>query len=256
MKNLLFITMAILLMARFGYADPDYTDPEAPADTKKEMESDLNTCPHWGFKLKWDDCTDCHTPKNNMRLREGSPESLHQYAPRGVTIRDKSVHFLLDSMEPAYVQQFFDYLLWHPEITDVTMEVHSPGGSLMNAKRIIGLMNEYRAATGNSITTLVNGWAASAGFYIFMNGDERIVAQQAELMWHELYVGKWLSIETPSSSESEAEVLRHLQDTVNEWLAKRCNLTKEELDEMVSHEELWANGTEAFEYGFATKLRQ
>ena len=133
------------------------------------------------------------------------------------------------------------------------MEIHSPGGSLFNAQRIVGLMDDYKH-WGGKITTKVNGFAASAGFYVFMNGDDRLVSPTAQLMWHELYTFSFFKISEPSDSEDEARVLRHLQDTVNQWIADRSHLTKDEVDAMVKKKELWVNGLQALENGFATGL--
>ena len=49
--------------------------------------------------------------------------------------------------------------------------------------------------------------------------------------------------------------MRHIQDTIQGWVAERCKLTKEELDDRVHKKDFWCNGTEAVnEYGFADKL--
>ena len=81
-----------------------------------------------------------------------------------------------------------------------------------------------------------------------------MASPQAELMWHELQALEGFGVTSPSSKEDEARVLRHLQDTANGWLAEVSDLTKQEIDDMVSYKEFWLTGTEAVKYGFADGL--
>jgi ATP-dependent protease ClpP protease subunit len=153
---------------------------------------------------------------------------------------------------------FFNYLTWHPKIKHIRLEIDSYGGAMWGMKSIIGFMDEFKA-NGGTIETVVRAKAFSAGFAIFLNGTkgQRYVSNTAHLMWHEVLSAKLFSIETPASSEDEALMLRHFQDTMNAWIASKSKLTKKQVDEMVHKKELWCNGKEAVKkYGFADKLIQ
>ena len=111
----------------------------------------------------------------------------------------------------------------------------------------------YWMAKGKIIETRCHGFAMSAGFLIFSSGSKghRLVSQSAEFMWHELLTFKMFAIETPSSTEEQSRILRHLQDTGNEWLSSVSNMTKEEIDDAIHKKEYWLRGSEMVEKGFA-----
>ena len=167
----------------------------------------------------------------------------------------KTATILITDIVSVQVEDFFEYIRWHPEIRHVIFEVHSPGGSLFQAWRIVGLM-EYWKSRGLIIETRVHGFAASAGFVVFANGTKghRFASKTAELMWHELLSFSMFKVDRPSDIEDEAKVLRHLQDTCSTYLAERSNLTKEEWDEKVHKKDFWINGVQAIEYGISDGL--
>lgn len=201
-------------------------------------------------------CLDCHE-KGSFRIPEESMDASYEY-PNGVTkIReiDGKLMGIFDMdgsiPHPSCLQDFFFYMQKHG-IKHVILDIHSPGGYLLVASKYTSIM-EYWKAKGYIIQTNVHGFAASAAVYISVGGSKgfRFVGPTAELMWHELAIGQFFKIVSPSSSEDEALVLRHLQDTTNNWLADHSNLTKKQLDEKIHKKEFWMNGIEAVEYGFA-----
>jgi len=240
------LVLCVLFAVGVAFAEPDMP----PED---EEDKPFLKCAHWGFEMEWQDCTDCHlTP--SFKVKKTRPHREHYVAlPAFADVREINnelvIHYLLSGIESNAVDTIVNYAL-HNDFSHIILEIHSPGGSLFDAQRIVGILNYFKSH-GGKVTTIVNGFAASAGFYIYMEGDERLIDPTAQLMWHELYTFKFFDISGPSDSEDEARVLRHLQDTVNEWLAGRCNLDKEELDAMIKKKELWANGKQALEYGFA-----
>ncbi len=203
-------------------------------------------------------CMECHI-KGNFKIKETRPDAHLIYPNVNMRILGWETgklegHFLLTTIDGDLVREFFDYLR-EKKITKAVIEVHSPGGGLFTAQRIISLMQEYRAE-GGQIETRVNGFAASAGFLIFVAGDKgkRFVCPQADLMWHELISFKLFAIDTPASSEEGARVMRHLQDTANARLAEVSKLSKSEIDEKIKNREFWMTGIDAVRFGFADKL--
>lgn len=202
-------------------------------------------------------CLKCHTIPS-FKLKEASADEGYIYPNKNTSIIQENGeiagYFLMEFILAEDLKQYLNYLDKH-KITKAIIEIHSPGGSLLDAWRVIGFMTEWQnEAEAKTIETRVYGFAASAGFLVFMGGKTRLISETAEAMWHELWTIEWTKIATPAGKEDEAKVMRHLQDTCNNYIADRCGLTKEELDEKVRKKEFWVNGKQALEYGFATGL--
>ena len=203
------------------------------------------------------DCLECHL-KGDFRVKETSPTAHLVYPNYQMKIiGDGGVlkgYYFLEEINAGSVKDFFDYLDTHG-ITEAIIEVHSPGGSLFDAQRIVSLI-QYWQSRGVKVETRLYGMAFSAGFYIFVAGDVRYVSEYCDLMWHEIqsFAGFGLKIETPSSREDAARILRHLQNIRHQYLATRGKLTKEQIDEKVSKKEWWMSGPEAVKFGFADGL--
>jgi ATP-dependent protease ClpP protease subunit len=214
------------------------------APTAKEEKPPETFCP----KTKISDnnqCFFCHT-KPDFGLMEAKPDRQMDL-PWGTRLVGGKLHMIIENVSASQVQEFFEYVYWHPQFKHVVIEIHSPGGSLLNAWKIVGLMDEAKSK-GVTVETRCYGFAASAGFLIFVNGNIglRFVNPTAELMHHELWSFKFFDLASPSKKEDEAEVFRHLQDTVHNWLVTRCTkeITKDELDNWVRHKDYWMNGAE------------
>ncbi len=218
---------------------------------KKAIEETLSICP----TTKMDDgCLSCHTAPDWSLIEKAI--NINRKFPIGPTMTvskdGKIATILITGIVSAEVESFFEYSDWHPDIEKAVFEIHSPGGSLFEAWRIIGLM-EYYKSRGLIIETRVHGFAASAGFIIFVNGtkDHRFASKTAELMWHELYSFSFFKVDRPSGLEDEAKVLRHLQNTASKYLAERSTLTIKQWDEKVHKKDFWISGDQAVQYGLS-----
>jgi len=224
---------------------------ETPQKEEVVSKVEVNYCPK--TKLT-DSCMMCHVVPD-WTLKEKEPYSNRVF-PKTTTMfledEGKTAVVLVTNIESPEIEGFFEYVKWHPEINKCIFEIHSPGGSLFEAWRIVGLMNFWKAK-GMIVETRCYGFAASAGFIVFLNGTpgHRFASPTAELMWHELYSFAFFKISRPSDVEDEAVILRHLQDTASTYLAKRSILTKEEWDEKVRKKEFWCNGAEATNFGIS-----
>jgi len=71
----------------------------------------------------------------------------------------------------------------HKRIKHYEILLHTPGGV---AYTCLAIMNhiELLQSRGITFTTIANGFAMSAGTYIFMMGNERIVYEGSEFMFH------------------------------------------------------------------------
>ncbi len=214
---------------------------------KTKPESEL--CPETRMKNQ---CMTCHSYPD-MSLKEKATDA-NRLLPADTEIKDegKTAYLYITAIDSFYVEKFFKYVSWHPEITKCVFEIHSPGGSLFEGWRIVGLMELWKAK-GMIIETRCHGFAASAGFVLFVNGSQghRFASATSELMWHELYTFSVFKVSRPSASMDEAIVLRHLQDTASNYLADRSNMSAEEWDAKVHKKEFWCNGAEAVKYGLS-----
>lgn len=253
-KILIGMVITLILFFAFGsitFAEDggDYTKYYEDAVRKIiEQEMDKRTKPPCdkGFKDE-SKCLSCHTSPS-MKLKEASPDEGREY-PYNTKVRNGIGYYSLGKISSVQVWTFFDYLRHH-NIKKAVIEINSPGGSLFDAWTIFSYMDKF----DGTVETRVRSYAASAGCLIFVGGDigKRFIEPTAMLMWHELLTFKFLSIETPSSTEDQAKILRKMQDTGNKWLAARTKLTKDKIDEKVKRKEFWITGKEALEeYGFA-----
>ena len=199
-------------------------------------------------------CLKCHVmAESKFRLKEFAPDAFLDY-PSGAKIKDSVGYYTLEAIDSERFEKALTYLKQHG-MKRIVVQIYSPGGSMMGAWKIIGLMREAQAE-GIVIETRVYGLAASAGFLIFASGTKgyRLATPTAELMWHELLSFKLFDISGPSLKEYEAKVLRHLQDNANNFIASVSNLSKGKIDELIRNKEFWMNGAEAYKNGIADKL--
>ncbi|MEM4720508.1 MAG: ATP-dependent Clp protease proteolytic subunit [Candidatus Methanomethylicaceae archaeon] len=200
------------------------------------------------------DCFRCHLPVT-FKLRETEPEESYRLPNSDckVDVVDGRVVKLYWKMTNVSSDAAAEVFRWARTrgVKYVVIEIQSPGGSLFDAWRIVGLMSEFERE-GNVVETRSYGFAASAGFLVLASGTKghRYAAETAHLMWHELFSFALFKIETPSSSEESSRVLRKFQNIAHEWLSKVSKVQKDELDQKVRNKELWISGKEAFEMGF------
>lgn len=252
-RSLTLLTIFAVAMIAFAavmviWATHVNAEPAGVADVdqaKRKMV--VQQCP----KTKMtESCFACHVAPS-FRLKEDDPEG-GSLCPRNAHVEAGVIgHYYLVDIDDQAFAEAIRYFRRH-DIRHLVVDIHSPGGSLFRAQRIIGMIAEWQAQ-GGTVATRVYGFAASAGFIVFVAGDQgqRFVAPQAQLMWHELMSFKLFDIATPADKEDEARVLRHLQDNINHWMAGRSKLSKTEIDEKIRKREFWMSGKDAVAAGFA-----
>jgi len=247
MKKLLVI-LGILIVGT------SLTVPFLVAEEPKEPAYKPFECPKTHIS-KQEKCMECHvTP--SFKVKESLPCEAFQFPNTRTSITSngsqKIGRFFLDDIADKQFRDALNYF-YHHGIKRIIVEIHSPGGSLFDAWRIKGMVDEA-TANGILVETRIYGLAASAGFLIFCSGAERVATPTAEGMWHELITGEFIAIKTPADKEDEAKILRHLQDVANNFIASKSKVPKETLDAKIRKKEFWISGQEAFEMGFATRL--
>lgn len=241
----LFVCLSIVLLVSVAFAEPDVMPTH---DAEMFMKP---ACPTTQMT---EQCLLCHTTPS-FKLKEADPFEAYDL-PRGLEMvrrEGKAVaYYLCEDVDPEQMRRAFEYLNRHDLTDTVIIELHNPGGMVFDGWRCVNLIQHWSSRF--HIETHLYGMAFSAGFLIFEAGEHRYTAPRAELMWHEAAVWE-MGVTTPSGSEDKAEMMRHLQDNANEWIAERTNgmVTKERIDSKIKMNRLgwWLNGLEAIENGFA-----
>ena len=95
-----------------------------------------------------------------------------------------------------------------PKIRHYKIIIHSPGGNAVTCIAIMNRMLEMQRE-GVTFTTVTYGAAMSAGTYIFMMGDERIIHEGAYLLFH--------TIQAQAPAHIWANVDPKIRNMVESW---------------------------------------
>jgi len=229
-----------------------------------EPEVVITKCPIPESAYNQIDCFKCHLP-GNFDVKETNPDDQFTYPSKNMKrVKENGqevLYFLLTDIPTNELRDAF----WYMErngIKKMVMEIFSGGGSVYFALRDKNYIDEFKAK-GIEVETRLYGLAASAGLVMFLTGDTRLMSPHANIMWHEIQsvkimfgMGISFEISTPSDKEDEARILRFMNDNLQEYVASRCKLSKDDLDLLVKKREMWINHEKALEYGFATGLLQ
>ena len=256
MKTL--VVFLVLVMASICFAEPSETPQEN--SIKKEPEI-------WCPTTKYTDnnkCSECHimlmeNGKAKFGLKEIPLSSNHSAKPYSMDIikeyGDLVAYVTVNGIDATVFRDVSQYLYLHPEFKKLVVEIHSPGGSVMVAWRIVGILDEIRAH-GIVVETRCYGLAASAGSILLIAGDigHRFAAPHAEIMLHKVWQFSMFDISDPDSAEDKADVLKHFQANINKFFEERTKLDAETINAKSYHKMWWFTGREAVEHGVADGL--
>jgi len=243
--GLLFIFFLILL---------SFSVSAMSEEKEKEKQKTISMCPVTKIE-KQENCFDCHT-KPSFKLKETSRHELYDYPGHYVrfefdeTGKPHRAIIRVKEIDSDVVSSSLKYADKHG-VNLISIEVDSWGGGLFEGWRSSGIIREYMRM-GFDIESRCYGKAFSAGFLIFVTPHKRLASRTAELMWHEAWTVEWPKISTKSTKEEELKVMRHIQDTANEFIASRSILTKADVDQRIKHSDFWINGRQAKDLGFVT----
>ena len=161
-----------------------------------------------------------------------------------------ALYYTNEGTDSSVLRSISKYMYEHPEFTRFIMEINSYGGSVMDAWRGVGIIEEMRRR-GIEIETRSYGIAASAGTILLISGDQgkRFVNPHAEIMLHKLWTFAMFKIDDPDTSEDQAALMRHLQGNINNFIISRTDLTLDILDSEMYKKDWWITGQEAIELG-------
>ncbi len=128
----------------------------------------------------------------------------------------------------------------------IHLRLNTPGGSVFEGNAIYNALKRHSA----TITTYIDGLAASMGSVIALAGEKIVIADNALYMIH----NPW------STAYGDARELRKTADTLDKMRQSMLNIyqTKTGLDidvlSAMVDEETWLNASECIEQGFADEI--
>lgn len=134
-------------------------------------------------------------------------------------------------------------------IDTLTVEIHSPGGSVFEGHRLFNAIKELRNR-GVVVTARINTLAASMGSVIAMAADKIEIASNGRMMIHEASMGAHGDAE---KMKQAAELLEEISDEIAGVYAEKTGKTKSEMRKLMK-KETWMNAKQAIENGFADEI--
>jgi ATP-dependent Clp endopeptidase proteolytic subunit ClpP len=156
-----------------------------------------------------------------------------------------NIYDVIDSFWGQSAKDFVTDISAHSGIDEIHVHINSPGGSVFDGLAIFNFLRAHAA----SVTTYVDGLAASIASIIALAGEKLVMPENAYLMIHE----PW-TYTSGNASEllKDVELLTKLTDSLANIYSERCGKDVEEIKTLMAAE-TWQTGKEAKEYGFATE---
>lgn len=134
-----------------------------------------------------------------------------------------------------------------PEDYDITVHINSNGGEVKEGLAI------YNALKTRNVTTVCEGFAASAASLVFMAGKRRVMNAASLLFIHQAIVSAYGN---PDELEKVASDLRTITEAAaNAYKEGGVTISDEELTKMLKAES-WIKAEDALEMGFATEIAE
>ena len=132
------------------------------------------------------------------------------------------------------------------EVDRIDLEIHSPGGSVIDGWAIYDLLKNHPAPVHARIGAL----AASMATVIAMAADQVEMAENAFFMVH----NPWsVAIGDADEMRATADLLDKMQDGITRAYVGRSGLDEQEVKDLMKAES-WLTGAEALELGFVDSL--
>jgi ATP-dependent Clp protease, protease subunit len=143
---------------------------------------------------------------------------------------------------------FLDELKAIGPVTDLTVRINSPGGSVFDGIAIYNALKRHDAG----ITIWIDGIAASIASMIAMAGDEVIMPQNAMLMLHDPSA---LVIGTAADMRGVAEALDRMKAGMVAAYRDKSGRDDAEIEALMAAE-TWLSAQEAVDLGLADQVEQ
>jgi len=180
--------------------------------------------------------------------------NLRDSIDAGMVVGTDAVNLYLEYMDYARLWKKLQFIKAKSP-KKLTIHLFSFGGSVFDALAMAALIEDIKAG-GTIVEIKAKGLAASAGLIILVSGSpgHRSLDKNGLVMFHELQSFTFLKIETPTSKENEAKVLRKIQDKVNKFISSNSNITFDELCGKIKDREWWLDAEEAKAVGLIDNI--
>jgi ATP-dependent Clp endopeptidase proteolytic subunit ClpP len=131
---------------------------------------------------------------------------------------------------------------------DVTVHINSPGGNVFDG---LAILNVLRAHKG-SVTTIVDGLAASAASFIAQAGAKRVMARNSQMMIHKGSSG--IQGTADDIGDEHAWWEASVEQMVELFLSRTNRINKREFMRKINRRDWWLSAKEAVEIGFADEI--
>lgn len=131
------------------------------------------------------------------------------------------------------------------ENDQIEIHISSTGGFIFDLFKMENIIHQYFYGRAK---TILNSYGYSAGALLFLTGDERIIYENSELMFHNLktgYYGKLKDIDRHLAHEK-----KHWENYIRRSL--KPYFTKQEIEELLLGKEFWLDATEICQRGICT----
>ena len=129
----------------------------------------------------------------------------------------------------------------------LVINITSKGGELGTLKRMTATILALKQK-GVEVVTFVPEYAASAGFFLFLLGDHREIAEKATVHYHAPRVELDRNVYTKKDLASVVEGLSAYQDFTNSIFRASCDIN-DELFSILENSELLMNRTHLISLG-------
>jgi len=133
-----------------------------------------------------------------------------------------------------------------PDAEHVTVRINSPGGAVSDGLAMYHYLRDHQAR----ITTIVDGYAASAASIVMLAGDDVQVHQSSIVMIHNPWT---MAVGNADELRHTAAVLDEHAEAILDIYQKHSGMDRAELSELVKAE-TWMRGEAAVEHGFAGSI--
>jgi ATP-dependent protease ClpP protease subunit len=128
----------------------------------------------------------------------------------------------------------------------IDLHLNSPGGLVFDGIAIYSALKNHPA----TVTSFVDGIAASAASFVAMAGDEIVMEKPAKMMIHN---ARGLTLGDPDDHREMADLLDELSDTIAEIYADRAGGTVAGW-RTAMRKETWYSAAQAVEAGLADRV--
>lgn len=134
------------------------------------------------------------------------------------------------------------------EVKSIDLHLNSPGGSVFDGQAIFNALDRHPA----TITTYIDGVAASIASVVALAGDRVVMARNALFMIHDPFI---LTAGTATELRKAAELLDQVKGTIAEIYVAKTGLERDAIDAAMA-EETWYTAEEAAEAGFVDEVAE